>query len=66
MSTARVITTLLTLAALALLLSLRFVGLYSHQVFAAVLVSGLAWAGVSMPWLARRGRLHTRLLREWR
>lgn len=58
-----IVTTLLTLAALAGLFSLRIVGLYSHQALAVVLVLGLVWAVASRGWLAWKRRLHLELLR---
>lgn len=61
--TRQVITTLLTLLALAALLSLRLIGLYSHQALAVVLLLGLVWAVASRSWLARKRRLHLELLR---
>ena len=59
-----IITTLLTLMALAGLFSLRIVGLYSHQALAVVLLLGLVWAIASRGWLAGKRRLHLELLRE--
>ncbi len=61
-----IITTLLTLLGLVCLVSLRFVGLYSHQALGVVLLLGLGWAVVSRVWLAWKGRLHRGLLREFR
>lgn len=58
-----VVTTGLALLALAALFALRWVGLYSHQALAVVLVLGLAWAVASRTWLAWKGHLHTELLR---
>ena len=62
----RVVTTLLTALGLAALFSLRFVGLYSHQALALVLLLGCVWAIASRIWLARKGRLHPGLLRGLR
>ena len=59
-----IITTLLTLVALAALFSLRFLGFYSHQALAVVLLLGLLWAIASRSWLAWKRRLHLELLRE--
>lgn len=61
-----VVTTLLTLLGLGSLLSLRVVGLYSHQALAVVLLLGFGWAVVSRIWLARKGRLYPGLLRGFR
>ena len=61
-----VATTTLALLALAALFALRWVGLYSHQALAVLLLLGLAWAVASRAWLARKGRLHTELLRGFR
>ena len=61
-----VVTTLLTLLGLGGLLSLRVVGLYSHQALAVVLLLGFGWAVVSRIWLARKGRLYPGLLRGFR
>ena len=61
-----IVTTLLTLLGLAGLLSLRFVGLYSHQALAVVLLLGFGWAVVSRVWLAWKGRLHPGPLRGFR
>lgn len=60
------VTTLLTLMGLAGLLSLRVVGLYSHQALAVVLLLGCGWAIASRVWLAWKGRLHPGLLRGFR
>ncbi len=57
-----IITTLLALLGLIGLLSLRFVGLYSHQALALVLLLGLGWAVASRAWLAWKDRLHRGLL----
>ena len=54
-----IVTTLLTLLGLVGLLSLRFVGLYSHQALGVVLLASRAW-------LAWKRRLHRGLLRESR
>ena len=62
MSPYGIVTTLLTLLALAALFSLRVLGLYSHQALAAVLLLGLAWAVASRGWLAWKGRLDPGLL----
>ena len=61
-----IVTTLLTLLGLGTLFSLRFVGLYSHQALALVLLLGCVWAAGSRVWLARKGRLHPGLLRGLR
>lgn len=61
-----IVTTLLTLLALAVLFSLRLLGLYSHQALAIVLLLGLVWAVASRGWLAWKGRLHPGLLRGLR
>ena len=61
-----IVTTLLTLLALAGLLSLRFIGLYSHQALGLMLLLGLGWAVVSRIWLARKQRLYRGLFREFR
>ena len=61
-----VVTTLLTLLGLAGLLSLRFVGLYSHQALAVVLLLGCGWAVANRAWLAWKGRLHLPLPRRFR
>ena len=61
-----IVTTLLTLLGLVGLLSLRVVGLYSHQALAVVLLLGCGWAVASRVWLAWKGRLHLRLLRGFR
>ena len=61
-----IVTTLLTLLGLGALFSLRFVGLYSHQALALVLLLGSVWAIASRIWLARKGRLHPGLLRGLR
>ena len=66
MSTYAIVTTLLTLVGLLGLFSLRFVGVYSHQVLAIMVVLGSCWALVSRIWLARKGRLHPGLLRGFR
>ena len=58
-----VVTTLLTMLSLGGLLSLRFVGFYSHQALAVVLLLGFGWAVVSRVWLAWKGHLYPRLLR---
>ena len=60
------LTTFLTLLGLAGLLSLRFVGLYSHQALAVLLLLGLGWALVSRGWLAWKGRLYRGLVRGCR
>ena len=60
------VTTLLTLLGLAGLLSLRFVGLYSHQALAVVLLLGCGWAVASRARLAWKGRLHLPLPRGFR
>ncbi len=60
------VTTLLTLLALAGLLSLRFIGFYSHQALAVVVMLGCGWAVVSRVWLAWKGRLHWGLPRGFR
>ena len=61
-----IVTTLLTLLGLAGLFSLRFVGFYSHQALAVVLLLGCGWAVASRAWLAWKGRLHLRLPRGFR
>lgn len=61
-----IVTTLLTLMALGGLLSLRILGLYSHQALAVMLLLGLGWAVVSRIWLARKQRLYRGLFREFR
>ena len=61
-----IVTTLLTLLGLVGLLSLRVVGLYSHQALAVVLLLGCGWAVASRVWLAWKGRLYLRLLRGFR
>ena len=61
-----VVTTLLTLLALAGLFSLRLLGVYSHQALAIALLLGLVWAVASRGWLAWKGRLHPGLLRGLR
>ena len=61
-----ILTTLLTLLGVVGLLSLRLVGLYSHQALAVVLLLGCGWAVVSRVWLAWKGRLHLRPLRGFR
>lgn len=61
-----VVTTLLTLLALAGLLSLRFLGLYSHQALAVVVLLGFGWAVASRAWLGWKGRLNPGLLRGLR
>ena len=61
-----IVTTLLALLGLVGLLALRFVGLYSHQALAVVLLLGGGWAVVSRVWLAWKGRLHPGLLRGFR
>ena len=61
--TRQVITTLVTLLVLAALFSLRFVGFYSHQALAIVLLLGLVWAVAAHSWLAWKRRLHLELLR---
>ena len=65
-NTYAIVTTLLTLLGLVGLLSLRFVGLYSHQALAVVLLIGCGWAVASRVWLAWKGRLSPRLLRGFR
>ena len=62
-SARQVVTTLLTLLALAVLFSLRFVGLYSHQALAVALLLGLVWAIANRSWLAWKRRLNLGLLR---
>ena len=62
-STRQVVTTLLTLLAVGALFSLRFVGLYSHQALAVVLLLGLVWAIANRSWLAWKRRLNLELLR---
>ncbi len=52
-----IVTTLLTLAALAGLFGLRVVGFYSHQALAVVLFVGCVWAVASRAWLTWKGRL---------
>ena len=59
-------TAALTIIALASLLALRFVGLYSHQALAVVLALGLLWAVLGRGGLAWRGRLRTELRRGFR
>ena len=61
-----IVTTLVTLLALVGLLSLRILGLYSHQALAVTLLLGLGWAVVSRAWLARKRRLYRGLFREFR
>ena len=61
-----ILTTLLTLLGVVGLLSLRLVGLYSHQALAVVLLLGCGWAVVSRVWLAWKGRLHLGPLRGFR
>ena len=57
----------LTAAALVLLFALRFVGLYSHQALAVVLVAGLLWAILGRGGLAWKGRWQAgRRRRFWR
>ncbi len=58
-------TTSFTAAAVLVLGASRFVGMYSHQVFALALVVGALWAVVSRGWLAWRGRLYRRFPWEW-
>ncbi len=58
-----IVTTLLTLLGVAGLLSLRLVGLYSHQALGVVLALGCAWAVASRVRLVWKGRLHPRRLR---
>ena len=55
-----IVTTLLTMLGIAGLLSLRFVGLYSHQALAGLLLLGCVWAVVSRVRLVWKGRLHPR------
>ena len=63
----RVAAATLTALALVLLFALRFVGLYSHQALAVVLVAGLLWAILGRGGLAWRGRLQAGLRRRfWR
>lgn len=59
-------TTVATCVVLFALFALRFVGFFSHQALAVVLVLGLFWAVVSRSWLAWKGHLNTRLLLELR
>ncbi len=59
-------TTVLTVLGLGGLLSLRFVGSYSHQALAVVLLLGFGWAIVSRVWLAWKRRLHPWLLHGFR
>ncbi len=66
MNTYTVVTTLLTLLGVVGLLSLRVLGLYSHQALAVVLLLGFVWAVASRIWLARKGRLQPGLLRAFR
>lgn len=61
-----IVTTVLTLLGIGVLFALRIVGLYSHQALAVVLLLGCGWAVASRIWLARKGRLHTGLLRGLR
>ena len=49
--------------ALALLLALRFVGLYSHQVLALFLLLGVLWAILGPGGIAWKGRLRTEVRR---
>ena len=58
-------TTVLMVLAVALLGSLRFIGLYTHQAFGLAIVAGLLWALVSRAWLAWRGRLYRQFPWEW-
>lgn len=53
-----IVSTLLTLLGLVGLLSLRFVGLYSHQALAVVVLLGCGWAVASRAWLAWKPHLH--------
>ena len=64
--TYEIVTTALTLLTLTALFTLRFLGLYSHQALAAVLILGVLWAGANRAWLVWKGRLHTGLLRGLR
>ena len=61
-----IVTTLLALLGLIGLLSLRFVGLYSHQALGVVLLLGLGWAVASRAWLVWKDRLHRGLLNDFR
>ncbi len=65
-NTYAIVTTLLTLLGLVGLFSLRFVGFYTHQALAVVLLLGSGWAVVSRVWLVRKGRLYPGLLRGFR
>ncbi|MDE0061877.1 MAG: M23 family metallopeptidase [Gammaproteobacteria bacterium] len=53
----------LTTVSLVLLFSLRYVGLYSHQALAVVLVAGLLWVILGRGGLAWKGRLRSGLRR---
>ena len=65
-NTYAIVTTLFALLGLVGLLSVRFIGLYSHQALAVVLLLGCGWAVVSRVWLAWKGRLNPGLLRGLR
>ena len=60
------VTTPLTLLGFVGLLSLRLVGLHSHQALAVALLLGCGWAVVSRVWLAWKGRLHLGPLQRFR
>lgn len=62
----RIVIATLTIVALASLLALRFVGLYSHQVLALILAIGLLWAFLGLGGIAWNGRLRTALRRAFR
>lgn len=64
--TRRLAAVTLTAVALVLLFTLRFVGLYSHQALAVVLVAGLLWAILGREGLAWKGRLQAGLRRSFR
>lgn len=62
----RIATAALTTVALVLLFSLRYVGLYSHQALAVVLVVGLVWAILGRGGLVWKDRLQSGLRRMFR
>ena len=59
----RIVIAALTLVALASLLALRFVGLYSHQVLALFLLLGVFWAILGPGGIAWKGRLRIEVRR---
>ena len=59
----KIVLAALTLVALASLLALRFVGLYSHQVLALFLLLGVIWAILGPGGIAWKGRLRTEVPR---